>query len=795
MGGSKYFVPLLHRDKVEDLFRSMIYAPTTDRYSRAKQSFHAQAKKISKSLVKYFDKNWDSCSSMWSNHGRRMCFSAGNTTTNRIEASWNQFKQLLGKKSSIDKCVQVILQHQVCVTRQFVTSMAHFELYPPAAPQLPRQLRELAAVLSPFCLRLVQRQWDLNLLHGTNWSWSVSDSEGGVYTATPRNTPITVEWASDRCKCDCLFFASTMLPCQHMMNVMTRCRGEWSFQVAQLEKRWSMAEAKTIEQELTSTISHLCTVRGVRNTIGESLPVKLPTSGKRLGYVKLARRTVCEHAVLSSCEKYNIVHSELSPVIATMQRLPSHLFYKQFADLREVIAAFSRKWDLQAPGHEEEESTDEELDADEPDYALLSREDATTVLVNVDCATVDVASTHMAPAEPVNEKREDETVPTDHRETATFQIGDSTVREGDAQAGNIEGVLPIATDRGAAASSLKHLHSATLVAYDFDLDEYGQRSDEPLKQSRPNNEVEIDPPPDLEAPRLSSEWVIDPSQVSLQDLSISAQSQELMNKADMLLRKANELVGEEPEDQKASPRMLPRRPDVTAHRRSVQPAIRTSNDDTAPRVSGKGPLSVLAKKMRRRAELLAMIGDSDDWESFASSSDVSDDGDSDFEASSHSKSGEVAQLLRARSTRSSGGIDRLTVLNLPSPVPRTSPAKSRRVRRGIVECVSDCPIRVDQLVLWATNTPNIEKVSEVLDKYPVLFKERFLLQKNPTVIEQHGHADDFLFTFVIPRDLLGRVNSALVRWQDDKCAEESADTASTTIPVAFISSELAGLSM
>jgi len=102
---------------------------------------------------------------------------------------------------------------------------------------------------------------------------------------------------------------------------------------------------------------------------------------------------------------------------------------------------------------------------------------------------------------------------------------------------------------------------------------------------------------------------------------------------------------------------------------------------------------------------------------------------------------------------------------------------------------------VASLVLWATNTPNIEKVSEVLDKYPVLFKERFLLQKNPTVIEQHGHADDFLFTFVIPRDLLGRVNSALVRWQDDKCAEESADTASTTIPVAFISSELAGLSM
>ncbi|EGZ28238.1 hypothetical protein PHYSODRAFT_372790, partial [Phytophthora sojae] len=66
----------------------------------------------------YFDKNWKTCLPMWANFERSKCFSAGNTTTNRIESNWNQLKMVLGKRTSIDKYVSALLQHQAHVLSQ-----------------------------------------------------------------------------------------------------------------------------------------------------------------------------------------------------------------------------------------------------------------------------------------------------------------------------------------------------------------------------------------------------------------------------------------------------------------------------------------------------------------------------------------------------------------------------------------------------------------------------------------------------------------------------------------------------
>jgi hypothetical protein len=172
IAGSKYFVPLAHRAEVEGLFRVMLYAPTEERLNLAKANFCDRVKKRSKTLVAYFTRNWDSCSSMWSHYGRRIRFSGGNTTTNRIEASWNQFKQLLGKNSSIDKCIRVVIQQQVAVMRQLLNSLTQFEVNAIPTSPLPRALRSLGKVLSSYCLARVRQQWDLRVLHSSRWSWT-----------------------------------------------------------------------------------------------------------------------------------------------------------------------------------------------------------------------------------------------------------------------------------------------------------------------------------------------------------------------------------------------------------------------------------------------------------------------------------------------------------------------------------------------------------------------------------------------------------------------------------------------
>jgi hypothetical protein len=170
MGGAKNIIHLAHRDEIERLVYEMLYAAMKTRYCEARDVFKTRVKKIAQPFVKYFTDNWDSCSTMKANFGRRKCFSDGNTTSNQIEASWNQLKQLLGMKSSIDKCVRVVIQQQICVMCQLQLTLSHHDATPPSVAHLPRQIQPLARVLSDNCLRLVLHQWDLHAMHRARWT-------------------------------------------------------------------------------------------------------------------------------------------------------------------------------------------------------------------------------------------------------------------------------------------------------------------------------------------------------------------------------------------------------------------------------------------------------------------------------------------------------------------------------------------------------------------------------------------------------------------------------------------------
>jgi hypothetical protein len=123
-----------------------------------------------------------------------------------------------------------------------------------------------------------------------------------------------------------------------------------------------MVDARSIGDTLRGTIEHLTKVRGGHDVVAPGSPLRLSTPTERqITYIKLRRHQHCEHAVLSSCEKYNITHSELAPLIDAMQALPTHQFYERFTDLRETIAAFAKKWDIDW-GVTPEESTDDDDD-------------------------------------------------------------------------------------------------------------------------------------------------------------------------------------------------------------------------------------------------------------------------------------------------------------------------------------------------------------------------------------------------------------------------------------------------
>ncbi|OWZ05590.1 hypothetical protein PHMEG_00022291, partial [Phytophthora megakarya] len=147
----KYDVPRNKRDDVEDLFRAMLYAPSQERYNARKHIFEQEVVKMAPVFSNYFARCWATCIQRWSNNGCRQRFSAGNTATNRIEASWNQFKQLLGKKPSMDKCLQVVFKQHACVLRDLKHTVVTFRVKASSFTCTIAELRDVARVLNRYC--------------------------------------------------------------------------------------------------------------------------------------------------------------------------------------------------------------------------------------------------------------------------------------------------------------------------------------------------------------------------------------------------------------------------------------------------------------------------------------------------------------------------------------------------------------------------------------------------------------------------------------------------------------------
>ncbi|ETN21265.1 hypothetical protein PPTG_21065 [Phytophthora nicotianae INRA-310] len=78
------------RDRMEDAFAKLIYCNTQTAFDTELATFTRTCEEKCPKLLAYFLRNWKTCDSMWANYLRGKYFSAGNTTTNRIESNWNQ---------------------------------------------------------------------------------------------------------------------------------------------------------------------------------------------------------------------------------------------------------------------------------------------------------------------------------------------------------------------------------------------------------------------------------------------------------------------------------------------------------------------------------------------------------------------------------------------------------------------------------------------------------------------------------------------------------------------------------
>lgn len=293
-------------------------------------------------VSKYIDRNWKSCVDMWCNYARGSYFSAGNTTTNRIEANWNQLKMLLDRKPRIDKIAAGILAHQVAVLRQFNSMLRLHSSRSRSLELIPPFLRRMSGRLSDYALSLVLLEWDkmivklqdsakfANFAPEQPWKWKM--------TTTSRTYV-----CDDICwVCSCMFPRSTRLPCKHL--ILLAMKKEFvNFPSSTIPLRWCMDAAVESHELLLDNVESIPPVLSIakvkccptENDTKATYGTEKTTFGflkkspkqKQVGHVRLKRRERANLVVLTSAEKYLYAKAVFDPLMDHMSQLSTVNFF------------------------------------------------------------------------------------------------------------------------------------------------------------------------------------------------------------------------------------------------------------------------------------------------------------------------------------------------------------------------------------------------------------------------------------------------------------------------------------
>ncbi|ETN18833.1 hypothetical protein PPTG_04307 [Phytophthora nicotianae INRA-310] len=366
------------REDLLDLMTKLLYCRTQDAYQSGYYALKENCRAARKSaFFAYFKKNWHSCRIMWSNYTRGKHFTAGNTTTNRIESNWKYLKMLLGLKTRIDKTLAGLLQHQMIITRQIVSAIEKQHSSSRLPKTVPSFLRAVARRLSPYMLEKVKNEWEgfVNGKERTTCMHEKPVSKWKVYYSHQVYECDDVDWT-----CTCLFYSSHHLPCYHLMHVVSEGHGFQILPGISVHERWSAFEALDVKDELTSAANAL---QPIVNMSKLKLPkrIRLPDSSdqsaeerkshtssddkREVVYIRLRRDERAKQVVLTSAEKYSYAKAMLDPLLKHLSELSTADFYQELKAWKETVeVGLSRREAATANTRDIGDNDDDEAEAE-----------------------------------------------------------------------------------------------------------------------------------------------------------------------------------------------------------------------------------------------------------------------------------------------------------------------------------------------------------------------------------------------------------------------------------------------
>ncbi|RLN55814.1 hypothetical protein BBJ28_00014860 [Nothophytophthora sp. Chile5] len=419
-------------------------ATTEAGYERSYNDLKAYCSQHKRSAIQsYFYKNWHSCRDMWANYARGTYFTAGNTTTSRIESNWNQLKMLLDHKTRIDKTIAGLLKHQVTITQQIVSSLRQHATTSRVPWTVPAFLRRVAGHLSNHTFEKVKKEWERYVIlmgdatceqAGVVSQWKVCCSVG-TYECND------LQWT-----CSCLFNRNNQLPCRHLMHLARKGHGFEALPASSISERWCMHTAVRAAEELATAAASLVSITQMSKLRSPDLRLPEDTHGgathiagpartreKQVVYVRLRRNERANLIVLTSAEKYSYAKTMLEPLLDHLSALSSANFYRELRAWKETIECGLRKGKYSGSGESAAaDTTAESVGTDEYDSdATTSMDPAdaieTMVMMNVmedeeHSATIDSWSDDLSALSPAFDL-----ATLSHMSLPEFAISDTTI--------------------------------------------------------------------------------------------------------------------------------------------------------------------------------------------------------------------------------------------------------------------------------------------------------------------------------------------------------------------------------
>ncbi|RLN32478.1 hypothetical protein BBJ28_00022639 [Nothophytophthora sp. Chile5] len=350
-------IPHRKREGFEKAFHAMIYARSNVSFEEKWEKMKAKCAKHSPGFAVYLKKNWLNCKSRWADHLRGHYFCAGNTTTNRLEATWKQMKRLVNLNTTMDKCLDGVLLYQNASMRELRSDlvvknqMTHFN------SRDPDELASIGNATSTFVYKRVYERYNSYLkrrkgivvVESSHDEVTLRNGKGAVFRAR-----------FDGRSCSCMDFAGIRLPCVHIMFANLDVKKAVYLSADLVVDRWSYAKAADMVHVLRSSIQSNKELRDLMSSI-RSLPVRRsPLVGTvvenaepsaRIHYEYLRKNELQDgrSIVRSDVEKFNMATALFQPLVDVLVDSSSWEFYKRMnlvsvacSDLRLAMKAIEK---------------------------------------------------------------------------------------------------------------------------------------------------------------------------------------------------------------------------------------------------------------------------------------------------------------------------------------------------------------------------------------------------------------------------------------------------------------------